>query len=184
MPRISHCDKLPENLRLKLVGRIGDSASWDTLAEEFNIPATSIHKWAKRNGYGRTPTAIKRRMVEDLLARPDPETTGETTGEVETTGRVISTGNPDVDASAHEDTRDMRQGLQAARLALQVSTQGLERLLSSDAVDDYRATKAWSECIIININTIRKIRGLDEPKAESLVDYAAMAETIRGKLGV
>lgn len=116
MARISKCDKLTEHERLRLVGRIGEGASWDTLATEFSIPSASIREWAGRNGYGRSPTASKRKMVEDLLTRPETAQIAD-----QTAPQAVSTGNTDVDEAAREDVRDMRLGLQAARLALKVS---------------------------------------------------------------
>ena len=94
-----------------------------------------------------------------------------------------STSTPDIDATAHEDEHDMRLGLQAARLALQVSAMGLKGM-SDQQIDDSRATKTWSECIAININTIRKIRGLDEPKSDASNEHATLAASVRGQLGI
>ena len=163
MARVSKCDKLTEHERLRLVGRIGEGASWRDLESDFKIPFGSIREWAERNGYGRSPTASKRKMVEDLLATPETaQATSETIHQAkQTEQRSISTGNTDVDAAAQEDVRDMRLGLQAARLALKVSAMGLKGMADSGDPDP-KATKLWSECIAINVNTIRKIRGLDD----------------------
>ena len=178
MPRVSKCDKLPEHERLRLVGQIGEGVPWETLEVEFGIASSSIHQWAARNGYGRSPTASKRKMVEDLLSKPEkPET------EIETGKSPVSTGNPDVDAAAREDERDMRLGLQAARLALQVSAIGLKEMREAKIADP-KATKTWSECIAINVATIRKIRNLDDPKPEASSDLAALAADARRRLGV
>lgn len=163
MARISKCDKLPEHERLRLVGRIGEGATWEELAEEFGIAFSTIREWANRNGYHRSPTASKRKLVEDSLAKP--ETASETASDKPQTASLAgSTGNPDVDAAAQEDVRDMRLGLQAARLALKVSAMGLKRMADSGEPDG-KATKLWSECVAINVNTIRKIRGLDDAAA-------------------
>lgn len=167
MARISKCDKLTEHERLRLVGRIGEGVPWEELEADFGIPSSSIHQWAKRNGYGRSPTASKRKMVEDLLAKP--ETATET--ESQTGKPPVSTGNPDVDAAANEDVRDMRLGLQAARLALKVSAMGLKGMADSGE-PDCKATKLWSECVAINVNTIRKIRGLDDTTATANITIA------------
>jgi hypothetical protein len=181
MPRVSKCDKLPEQDRLRLVGRIGEGASWDALGAEFGLPASTIAEWSRRNGYGRSPTASKRRMVEDLLAKP--EQTAQTAGETVEPAKTVSTGNPDVDEAAREDARDMRLGLTAARLALQVSAMGLKEQRDTGEADP-KATKLWSECVAINVATIRKIRGLDAPKADESNDYQAAAEAVRKKLGL
>lgn len=166
MARISRCDKLTEHERLRLVGRIGEGASWRDLAEDFGIPAATIHEWAERNGYQRSPTASKRKLVEDLLTKPETEQT-----EHQTEQRPVSTGNPDVDAAAQEDVRDMRLGLQAARLALKVSAMGLKGMADAGEADP-KASKLWSECIAINVNTIRKIRGLDDTSATANITIA------------
>lgn len=177
MARVSRCDKLPEHERLRLVGRIGEGVPWETLEDEFGIAQSSIRAWAERNGYKRSPTASKRKMVEDLLAKPESAT------QSAIPAIAVSTGNPDVDAAAREDERDMRLGITAARLAMDVSLMGLQAM--HDAGDaDPKATKLWSECIAINVNTIRKIRGLDDPKQDSSGETAALAESVRRKLGL
>jgi len=182
MARISKCDKLSEHDRLKLVGRIGQGATWRELAAEFNLPAETIRQWSERNGYGRNPTDAKRKLVQDLLAKPDE--TGQQTGQPGQTGqKPVSTGNPEVDEAAREDARDMRLGLTAARLALQVSAMGLKQQRDTGEADP-RSTKLWSECVAINVNTIRKIRGLDDPKPELNNDFATAAEAVRRKLGL
>lgn len=166
MARISRCDKLTEHERLRLVGRIGEGATWEALAHEFGIASASIREWAGRNGYGRSPTASKRKMVEDLLAKPETAQIAD-----QTAPPAVSTGNTEVDAAAQEDVRDMRLGLQAARLALQVSTLGLNGMIEHKDPDP-KAAKLWSECVAINVNTIRKIRGLDDTTATANITIA------------
>ncbi|CAK0750758.1 hypothetical protein CCP4SC76_2160005 [Gammaproteobacteria bacterium] len=160
MPRISRCDKLPEHERLRLVGAIGDGRTWDQLASDFGIPAMSIREWSVRNGYQRNLIAAKRKLVDDLLSKP------------ETVEKIVSatdsTGNHEVDAAAREDERDMRLGLNAARLALQVSAMGLQSMKDGD-IQDPKATKIWSECVSINVNTIRTIRSLNKDSNAAIV---------------
>lgn len=177
MARISRCDKLPEHERLRLVGRIGEGATWRDLESEFGIPEATIREWAQRHGYHRSPTASKRKMVEDLLAKP--ETAPET---AQTAQSAVSTGNSDVDEAAREDARDMRLGLTAARLALQVSAMGLKEMKDTGEADP-KSTKLWSECVAINVATIRKIRGLDDPKPES-GDFSAHLAAANKRLGL
>lgn len=178
MPRVSRCDKLAEHDRLRLVGRIGEGATWRDLADEFGIAEGTIREWSYRNGHQRSPAASKRKMVEDLLAKPETAQSAKTAHETAPT-----TGNPDVDAAAREDERDMRLGLQAARLALQVSALGLQEM-RKDKISDPKATKTWSECIAINVATIRKIRNLDDPKPDTGSDLAALAADARRRLGL
>jgi len=174
MARISKCDKLTEHERLRLVGRIGEGASWRDLEADFGIAQSVIRLWAEKNGYGRSPTASKRKMVEDLLAKPEAaQHTDEPAQQLAQAAQRagISTGNPDVDAAAQEDVRDMRLGLQAARLALKVSAMGLKQM-ADEQIADPKASKLWSECIAINVNTIRKIRGLDDTTATANITIA------------
>ena len=164
MPRISRCDRLPEHERLRLVGCISDGASWRYLEGEFGIPQATIRLWAETNGYQRSPSSSKRKLVEDLLSKPEiSQTPAQTTAH-----RAESTGNPEVDAAAREDERDMRLGLQAARLALHVSALGLKAMKDRDIFDP-KATKTWSECVSINVNTIRTIRSLNKDPETAIV---------------
>lgn len=172
MARISRCDKLPEHERLRLVGRIGEGVSWRDLESEFGIAQSVIRAWAEKHGYGRSPTASKRKMVEDLLAKPEAAQHADKPAQQDAhRAESITTGNPDVDAAAQEDARDMRLGLQAARLALKVSAMGLKQMADAGEPDG-KATKLWSECVAINVNTIRKIRGLDDTTATASITIA------------
>ncbi len=170
MARVSKCDKLQEHDRLRLVGRIGEGVSWRDLEADFSIPAATIRQWAERNGHARSPTASKRKMVEELLARPETAQDGDQTAR-QTAHCAVSTGNPDYDAAAQEDARDMRLGLQAARLALKVSAMGLKGMAESGE-PDAKLTKVWSECVAINVATIRKIRGLDDQTQTAAITIA------------
>jgi hypothetical protein len=172
MAQVSKCDKLTEHDRLRLVGRIGEGISWDNLQIEFGIAQSSLRAWAERNGHGRSPTASKRKMVEDLLAKSESSQSAESAeSALQSAPRAVSTGNDEVDAAAHEDVRDMRLGLQAARLALQVSELGLKAMRDSGDLEP-RNAKLWSECVAINVTTIRKIRGLDDTTATANITIA------------
>lgn len=188
MARKSKCDALTEQDRLKLIGMIGEGKSWREMSAAFNLPVATLHEWAERNGYQRSPTAAKRMLVEELLAKPEvrlarqvqPVETEQTEhsdeaeqeqteqNAIQTEHRSISTGNSDVDAAAHEDARDMRLGLQAARLALQVSAVALNEMRKA-RVNDARTAKVWSETVAINVATIRKIRGLDDTNTAPVI---------------
>ena len=73
MARVSRYDKLTDHERLRLVWMIGEGVPWEKLAAEFGISQGTIFEWAKRNGYQRSPSAAKRKMVEDLLVNPETE---------------------------------------------------------------------------------------------------------------
>lgn len=167
MPKINRCDKLPEHDRLRLVGAISEGRSWRDLEADFGIAQSTIRLWAETNGYQRNPSSAKRKLVEDLLSKPEIAQPPVESAHF-LAHRTESTGNPDVDAAAREDERDMRLGLQAARLALQVSALGLKAMKDS-GIQDPKATKTWSECVSININTIRTIRSLNKAPDAAIV---------------
>ena len=182
MGRISRCDKLTEIDRLRLIGRIAEGVPWRQLECEFKIPFASIIEWSGRNGYVRTPTSVKRIIVETLLAEHESKHISEKNskrfeGQPEKNSKQTeqkaahkcTTGS--LEAAAQEDVRDMRIGLGAARLALQVSALGLKSMLEINDTDP-RSTKLWSECVAINVNTIRKIRGLDDTTAAANITIA------------
>jgi len=173
MGRVSRCDKLTEHDRQRLVRRIGEGIPWRILGDEFKIPFVSIVEWAGRNGHGRTPTAAKRSIVETLMAMPETERFSEQkTERCECQSENLTEQSEhDIRAAAQEDVRDMRLGLHAARLALQVSAMGLEAMRDSGDLDP-RNAKLWSECVAINVNTIRKIRGLDDTGATANITIA------------
>ena len=173
MARQSKCDALPEHERAKLIGLIAEGRPWRDLSAIFNIPTATIHEWASQHGYTRNPTSTKRLLVEQLMARPEqPVQTVQTeqgqAEQAEQAEQSVVHRPEDIDAAAREDARDMRLGLQAARLALQVSAMGLNEMRKA-AVPDYRATKVWSECVSINVATIRKIRGLDDTNTAPVI---------------
>ena len=178
MGRISRCDKLTEIDRLRLIGRIAEGVPWRQLECEFKIPFASIIEWSGRNGHGRT--SAKRLWVESEMAKPErfsEKKTKRFEGESEKNSKQTEqkaahkgmTGS--LESAAREDVRDMRLGLQSARLALQVSALGLKSMLEINDTDP-RSTKLWSECIAINVNTIRKIRGLDDTTTTANITIA------------
>jgi hypothetical protein len=178
MGRISKCDKLTESDRLRLIARIGDGIPWRQLESEFKIPYASICEWASRSGHGRT--SAKRILVESEMAKPEHISKTKTKsfeGESEKNYKRIEQKAEhrglmgSLEAAAQEDVRDMRLGLQAARLALNVSALGLKAMIEIGDTDP-RSTKLWSECIAINVNTVRKIRGLDDTAAAAHIVIA------------
>lgn len=169
MPRVSRCDKLPEHERLRLVGRIGEGATWEALAAEFGISKSTIAEWAARNGYCRSPVEAKRKAVDSLLAKP--ETGSET-------GNKPETGNPDIDAAAERDAK-------VARLAAGVAVQIIRRLaqLARDESSAPKDTVAVATALDKAWGTYARINKLDDPK-DAATDLAAMAADARRRLGV
>lgn len=146
MPRISRCDKLPEQDRLRLIGRIGEGASWRVLQDEFGIPQATIREWAERNGYGRSPVTAKRRAVDDILAKtPDFEIAHETAPSAET-------GNPEIDAAAE---RDAKVGRLASGVCVAILKRAAELVKHAETPRDLVAVstateKAWATYARVN----------------------------------
>ena len=169
MARVSKCDKLPENERLRLVGMIGEGTSWPQLAKAFSIPQSSIAEWATRNGYGRSPVEAKRKAVDAILARPET---------VSETGSKPETGNPDTDAAAERDAK-------VARLAAGVAVGIIRRLHSlAQGTPDAKETTSIATALDKAWGTYARINKLDDAKPESTNDHSSMAEAVRRKLGI
>ena len=173
MSRVSRCDKLPEQDRLRLVGMIGEGASWRELAEVFGIPFATIKEWAERNKYSRSVVAAKRKRVDEILAQPET-----VHPDAQTVHRADSTGNPDTDAAAERDAK-------VARLAAGVAVEIIRRLAalvqeSPEAKDTgviaTALDKAWG--------TYARINKLDDAKPETINDHSVMADIVRRKLGI
>ncbi len=147
--------------------------SWRGLAKKFLVPEATLRSFAEKNGIVRNPTGLKRQIVEKLMARPDPQPDSRTdslsTQALEpdsahlaqnSAQRAESSPRGDIEAAAQEDARDMRFGLQAARLALSLVGTRLQQAKGSNTYGP-REIKILSETIGINITTIRQVRGLD-----------------------
>ena len=66
-----------------------------------------------------------------------------------------------LEAAGDEDVRDMRFGLQAARMALTIVGKKLQAGVINHSQLAPRDIKSLSESIALNISTIRAVRGLD-----------------------
>lgn len=147
--------------------------AWRSLAKKYSVPEATLRDFAQKHGIVRNPTGLKRERVAALLAKPDPllETKQETVSSgqsaqdsaqkaANTAQRAESNPKDDIEAAAQEDARDMRFGLNAARLALQIVGSKLNQARNSNVFGP-KEIKTLSETITINISTIRQIRGLD-----------------------
>ncbi len=136
--------------------RAGQRALRD-IAGEFGITEGAIRARAKKLGWTQNAAQTKRRLVADRMA-------GATQDIAQNVMRNIET-------AADQDIQDMRLGLKGARAILQsaVDSVGLQGIHITEAgklelAIEPKDLKVLSECIKINVETIRKIRGLDEPE--------------------
>jgi len=152
MARLSRCDKLPEQDRLRLVGKIGDGVSWRELSAEFGIPFATIKEWAERNGYQRSVVAAKRKRVDEILATPETVH--------QTVHCAVTTGNENTDAAADRDADVARQ---AARVSVDI-IQRLSALVSDDP--DAKETVMIASALDKAWGTYARINKLDDAKPE------------------
>lgn len=131
------------------------------IANEYGLSHEAIRKRARKDGWTKDPTGTKRELVKARL-------TGCSNGSQLTAATI--------DAEAGRDVADMNLGLNGARAILQsavdsVQLQGVHTTEDGrklELVIDPKDLKILSECIKINIETIRKIRGLDDPEEAKL----------------
>lgn len=125
------------------------------IASRHGIAEASIRRKAKEGGWVRNPKGEKARAVANSLA---------------TNGRKISgAAQSIIDEAVSQDVEDMNLGLASARLALRKIQDRI------NLEPDDRGLKLLSETIRINIDTIRKIRGLDE-KPDTDDDFSRYSE--------
>jgi hypothetical protein len=130
------------------------------IATAHGISHTAINKRAKARGWARDPAAAKRKMVEAHFsgvqsARVSPEVSGLT---LET-----------IEDAAREDIADMERGLRINRHCLMALEQAAETVADPKQVGlIVGATSAA-------IDSIRRIRGLDDDKPPVLKQATAVA---------
>lgn len=122
--------------------------SVESIAREFEISGAAIHKHAKKHGWVRNPEGTKREMVRAALSGFSVD--GFNDGE-RLNHKTIS------DETA-QDIRDMQAGLSVARLCID------RLMLAVVTATDPKEIKIIAEANKTAIETIRKVRGLDDPQ--------------------
>lgn len=144
--------------------------TWRELAKKFGVPEATLRAFADRKGLVRNATGLKRELVAQILAKPDmePAATDSAQSAQQTAQRAESppkTAREEIEAAAKEDARDMRNGLIAARIALNVVGKKLMEVAQKPHVFEAREVKILAETVSIAIRTIREIQGLDPKEA-------------------
>jgi hypothetical protein len=149
--------------------------SYRELAAQYSVSVAAIQRKAKKNGWVRDPTGTKRRIVAARLA-----------GVIQEAGQCTAY---QIEAEADQDVQDMQLGLQGARLALQRAVADLQPPTEEQTSADPRTgllapkdLKILSECVRVNIETLRMIRGLDDPKNPNNEEVDAEIERELAKL--
>ncbi|EGG93492.1 hypothetical protein IMCC1989_1141 [gamma proteobacterium IMCC1989] len=134
------------------------------MASEFGTSDGAIRRRAKKFGWVRDGTTIKRERVKAHLAG---KVAPEHANQPEAVAKAI-------DEAAIEDINDMGTGLENARIALQIANTAL-KAIQQDADKKYsklmtidaRNLKVLTEASRHNVEVIRRIRGLDDVAPEA-----------------
>lgn len=118
------------------------------VAEEHGVPEGTIRSRAKKNGWTRNPEGTKRELVRAAMS-------GAKVSFTHTFTHVAMREN--IESEADQDIADMRNGLAVARGCIEK----LKAMVES--ADGPRDIKIIVEATKGAIETIRHIRGLDEP---------------------
>jgi predicted transcriptional regulator len=116
-----------------------------SIAVEFGITETAIRKRAKRDGWTRDAAGTKREIVRRAMA-----------GSHDASQFAART----IEQAAAEDVADMERGLRIHRHCLMALEQ------SAETCTEPREVKVIVEAAGMAIDSIRRIRGLDEARAD------------------
>lgn len=119
-----------------------------SLAAEFDVPEGTIRSRAKKHGWTRNPEGTKRELVRAAMSGADSNFTHTVTQ------REV---RENIESEADQDIADMRNGLSVARGCIEK----LKAMVES--ADGPRDIKVIVEAVRGAVDTIRRIRGLDEP---------------------
>lgn len=126
------------------------SMSARAIAEKHGIPEPTLRREAKKRGWVKGLSATKRIMVRDAMAGAD--LTHNLTRDAVRQNQL---------SAAEQDIADMNVGLEVSRLCMRALIP-----MISDA-DSPAKIKQIGEANKVSIDTIRKIRGLDELPTEA-----------------
>jgi len=125
------------------------------IAKAHGTASSTIKSRAKKNGWTQDAAETKRQIVSNRMSR--------------VAQGVAQNAMCEIEAAATQDVEDMQLGLKGARAVLQaaVDSIGLQgvHVLDSGKVElvlDPKDLKTLSECIKLNVETIRTIRELDK----------------------
>jgi len=134
------------------------------IANEHGLTEGAIRKRAKRDGWLRDPSGTKRERVKAAMSGA---------------GTLDGTryANRTLDEEAAADVQDMEGGLNVARKVIAK----LGTLVDDE--DNPRTLKVIAEANRVAIETIRKIRGLDDPGPKDITKLsdAELEAMVRGK---
>jgi hypothetical protein len=116
------------------------------IGDVHGVAESTIRKRAQKHGWLRDPSGIKNEMVRNAMA-------GAQIGAQESAQEILRTISQEV----VEDVTDMKRGLHVSRTCL------ANLVLAANAATEPKDIKVIIEATALAIDSIRKIRGLDEP---------------------
>jgi DNA-binding MurR/RpiR family transcriptional regulator len=129
--------------------------SINALAQKHAIPEPTLRRYAKKQGWIKGTSDVKRELVREAMA-------GSPIDEQVTNGLTSDEAIRQVQIDeATQDVQDMTTGLAVARKAMD------KLLVMVDSVDHPKDVKTIVEANKLAVETIRKIRELDEPEDSS-----------------
>lgn len=131
------------------------------IAKQHGITEGTIRARARKNGWNRDSSGLKRQIVADSMSGV-------------TKGVTTDTIRNNIESEAQTDIDDMQTGLDIARNCL------TNLLAVSLDCQDPRVIKTIIESNKLAIETIRKIRGLDAPMDFSNMSDEEVAALARG----
>lgn len=144
------------------------------ISRKYGAPATTICSRAKRNNWVRISAAIRAKRVKEEVTNSKTKAVNQQMS-VATDGKTVSIDSSNVasiiNQAIDQDVTDMNLGLENARKALSKASELMEDIViptEDPAEADQvlriagRELKSLVEVTKISIETIRKIRGLDE----------------------
>lgn len=131
------------------------------IANAYGISEAAIRKKAKQHGWIRDPEGTKRQMVRAAMAGSTNKSAKSAPAGITDAGTAAAAHTMEEEAA--QDIADMRAGLEVARLCIRRLRDALED------TTDAKEIKTIAEANRISVETIRRIRGLDEAGESEIV---------------
>ena len=136
------------------------------VADECGVPEGTIRSRAKKHGWTRNPEGAKRELVRAAMAGAQAGFAQAGFAHAVTHTVTHTAIRKNIESEADQDIADMRNGLMVARSCI-------EKLKAMvDSAEGPRDIKIIVEATKGAIETIRRIRGLDEPAPPATRDDA------------
>lgn len=143
------------------------------IARQFGVNESTIRSRAKRGNWVRLSASMRAKEVKKKVGSESPKKVSQQVASTKDGNVVSITGDNAADimnSAIDQDVQDMNLGLKNARAALRKAGTMI------DDVDDPRDLDTLSKVTKNSIDTIRKIRGLDEKDPEDDLSNKSIEE--------